>query len=1090
MLPSCTFSTPRLQVAGTGRAVTLRLTVCAMALSAAFAAPANANPLGAAVMAGQASIITQGNQTTVTNSNGAVINWQSFSIGRGEITRFVQPSASSSVLNRVVGNDPSSILGQLQSNGRVFLINPAGILVGAGARIDVGGFVASSLNLRTEDFLANRLNFQATPGAGLVRNEGSITTPQGGQVFMVAPRVENAGSINAPGGEVVLAAGRAVQIGDTASPGVRIEVTGGESAKNLGSVAAEAGRIGLFGALVRNSGTLNASSAVAEGGRILLKSTGSTVIDGDASLVASGTRGGRIEILGMEVAVADRATVDASGRTAGGTVLVGGDYQGKNPEVQNAQVTWVGPQTAIRADATGAGDGGKVVVWSDDTTRAYGSISARGGAVSGNGGLIETSGKRYLDVEGIRVNASSANGQAGTWLLDPEELRIVENGSPGTDTNLTASPNFAPAVTTAVATLSADTLRNAINTNSNVTVATAAGAGSGTGDITFDATSNPIIIAKTGNTFSSTLNINALRNVVFTGGTTSFKTTAGAGSASLSVNLNAGTANSFGGANVFTDAGATVTLDATSTAPVGVAVGNGKVWNNNGTVNLLGNSTIKLPTQTNPFPTPTAMPATFQNNGTFNNSSIASWFILSNSGLQDGKFDNFGTVNTVGGSVEAIFNNNPGATLNALGTTALSLQNAQLMRGTINIPNASGTVWISEYHGTVARFHDTVGLGSGRILVQQGGSTTPEADFQRVRASGLTLQSGTGVVTITNGSSLFGTVTNPGASLNINGGILAVAGDFIVPSGITYAGDAALAAGGNLTLTGLNLTGATNMALGAGGNVVIANSTVNATGSVSIGAGGGVIMSGSNVGSTASNGTSIGAQGFVLMNTGFLGNAAAPTTVATGAANFVNGTVSGSVMTVIANNLLLSQGSTLTASDKFRAVIAKDITLDSTSSSNAILATNEVNLALASPDSFLNLVGSASAPSHIKVNGPAGSATRVLFTNRTSGGLVVDGAPGIGPGSFGSGFRAGAASAALGKDLFVAYGGAFTDVCKVLPGLCVVRAVVNAPPGASQPPKPPPKDDAEGIGSFGDQAPGSGPGAPNQRKRPGVCKAA
>lgn len=1087
MLPSCEFSKSCRPIAGTPRAVALRLTACAMALSAAFVSPAYANPAGAAVMAGQASVITQGKLTTVTNSNGAVINWQSFSIGRDEITRFVQPSASSSVLNRVVGNDPSSILGQLQSNGRVFLINPAGILVGAGARIDVGSFVASSLNLRTEDFLANRLNFQATPGAGLVRNEGAITTPQGGQVFMVAPKVENVGSINAPGGEVVLAAGRAVQIGDTASPGVRIEVTGGESAKNLGSVAAEAGRIGLFGALVKNSGTLNASSAVAEGGRILLKSTGSTVVDGDASLAANGTRGGRIEILGNEVAVADRATLDASGRTAGGTVLVGGDYQGKNPEVQNAHVTWVGPQTAIRADATEAGDGGKVVVWSDDTTRAYGSISARGGAASGNGGLIETSGKRYLDVEGIRVNASSANGQAGTWLLDPEELRIVENGSPGTDTNVTASPNFAPAVTTAMATLSADTLRNAINTNSNVTVATAAGAGAGTGDITFDATSNPIIIAKTGNTFSSTLNINALRNVVFTGGATTFRTTAGAGSASLSVNLNAGTSNTFGGANVFTDAGATVNLDATSTAPVGVAVGNGKVWINNGTVNLGGNSVIKLPTQTNPFPTPTAMPATFQNNGTFNNASTASWFILSNSGLQDGKFDNFGTVNTVGGSVEAIFNNNPGATLNALGTTALSLQNAQLMRGTINIPNASGTLWISEYHGTVARFHDTVGLGAGRILVQAGAA--PEADFQRFSGSGLTLQAGTGVVTITNGTSVFGAVTNPGASLTINGAILAVAGDFVVPSGITYAGNAGLAAAGNLILTGRTIAGATNMALGAGGNVVIGTSTVNATNSVSIGAGGAVILGSSSVGTTSA-GTNVAAAGSILVNLGTLGNSAAPTSLATSAATIDGATVSGSVTSVIANNLLVSGGGTLSASDKLRAVIAKDITVDSASSSSSIRATNDVNLALASPDSLLRLAGSASAPSIVKTTGPAGSAVRVLFSNRTSGGLIVDGAPGIGPGNFGSGFRAGAANAVLGSDLFVAYGGAFTDACKALPGLCVVRAIVNPAPGGSQPPRPPPKDDSEGIGSFGDQAPGAGTGTTNQRKRPGVCKAA
>ncbi len=1088
MSPSSEFSMSCGPMAGTRRAVALRLTACAMALSVAFAAPAHANPAGATVMAGQASIINQGKLTTITNSNGAVINWQSFSIGRDEITRFVQPSASSSVLNRVVGTDPSTILGQLQSNGRVFLINPAGILVGAGARVDVGSFVASSLNLRTEDFLVNRLNFQATPGAGLVRNDGAISTPQGGQVFMVAPKVENAGVINAPGGEVVLAAGRAVQIGDTASPGVRIEVSGGETARNLGGVAAEAGRIGLFGALVKNSGTLNASSAVAEGGRILLKATGSTVVDGDASLVANGARGGRIEILGNEVALADRATIDASGRSGGGTVLVGGDYQGKNPEVQNAQVTWVGPHTVLRAEATETGDGGKVVVWSDDTTRAYGNLSARGGAISGSGGLIETSGKRYLDMEGIRVNASAANGQAGTWLIDPEELRIVENGSPGSNTNVSTPPNFAPVVGTAPATLSADTLRIAINSNTNVTVATAAGAGTGTGDITFDASSGSILISKTGNTFSSTLDINAYRNVIFTGGTTTFRTTAGAGTQSLSINLNAGTSNSIGAANVFTDAGATVNLDATSLASVGIAIGNGKTWINNGTVNLGGKSVIKLPTQTNPFPAPTAMPATFQNNGSFNNASSATNFITSDA--IDGKFDNFGVVNSVLGTLDGIYNNNPGAYLNVLGTGALELKNAQLMRGTIDIQQAGGTLLISQYHGTVTRFHDTIGLGVGRILVQQNGTPAPQADFQRFSGSGLTLQAGTGVVTITNGTSVFGTVTNPGASLSINGGVLAVAGDFIVPSGITYAGNAALAAAGNLIVTGRTISGATNLALGAGGNVVIGTSTINATNSVSIGAGSGVFLGSSSVGTTASAGTSIISGGSVLVNLGTLGNNNAPTSVTTGAATVDGGTVNGNVTSVVAGNLLVTGGGTLSASDKLRAVIAKDITVDSSAGNSSILATNDLNLALASPDSFLNLAGGASGQSRVKVIGPAGSAIRVLFNNRTSGGLIVDGAPGIGPGSFGSGFRAGAANALLGSDLFVAYGGAFTDVCKVLPGLCFVRAIVNAPPGANQPPKPPPKDDAEGIGPFGDQAPGAGAGATNQKKRPGVCKAA
>ena len=102
-----------------------------------------ANPVGPTVVDGSASFSIQGNLLTVTNSPGAILNWHSFSIGQGEITKFIQQSSASVVLNRVVGLDPSSILGALQSSGREFLINPNGIVFGQGAQINVAGLVAS-----------------------------------------------------------------------------------------------------------------------------------------------------------------------------------------------------------------------------------------------------------------------------------------------------------------------------------------------------------------------------------------------------------------------------------------------------------------------------------------------------------------------------------------------------------------------------------------------------------------------------------------------------------------------------------------------------------------------------------------------------------------------------------------------------------------------------------------------------------------------------------------------------------------------------------------------------------------------------------
>ncbi|MBL8381501.1 MAG: filamentous hemagglutinin N-terminal domain-containing protein [Burkholderiales bacterium] len=1001
------------------------LGVLALAVAAAWAQQAHANPAGAAVIAGQAAIVQQGKLTTVTNSNGAVIHWQSFSIGRDEITRFVQPSASSSVLNRVVGSDPSVILGQLQSNGRVFLVNPAGILVGAGARIDVGAFVASSLNLRNEDFLANRLTFEQTPGAGLVRNEGAITTPQGGQVYLVAPRVENAGAITAPRGDVALAAGRTVEIGDTAAPGVRIAVAGGETAANLGSVAAEAGRIGLFGALVKNSGSLNASSAVVEGGRILLKAKTEALVDGNAAIGATGSRGGRIEVTGERVAIADRAVLDASGANGGGTVLVGGDFQGGNPAVGNAAVTWVGGEASLRADATAQGDGGLVVAWADDTARVHGSLTARGAGAAGRGGLVETSGKRTLDVAGVRVDAGGRGG-AGTWLLDPEELRVVNNGSPGTNSNVTGAPNFAPVSSATPAVVSSDTLQSAINAGTSVTLATGAG-GAGTGDIIFDATGAPIVIAKSSNTFSSTLNVNAYRNVVFTGGATTFKTTAGAGTMQFSVNLAAGTGNP-APARVVTDAGATVNLDATTTAPVVVQINNGKTWNNNGTVNLQNYALLRV--------FDGSAYAVFRNAGTFNTSVTGNWFITGNPGTQLGTFDNFGVFNTTGGSIEAIFKNNPGSTLNMVGPNILSLQNAHLVAGAANLP-AGSTLWISEFHGTQALFQGTAISGGGRVLTQGA----VQANFEGVTAPGAQLHVNGGSVSVQNGTSLFNNLNFTAGSLKIDNGILATAADLTVPNGITYVGNVGLASGGILTVpTGLTITAP----------------------SVALAAGTGIDLNGGNVVASA-GALNLATSGLVLVRNG--------------------GTATGRPTRIFANNLVVTGGTVTSVNNPLDIKVNNDLVMNPVSGTALLLSTGSgVNIDLAGPNSRLVLDGTGGGVAHV-VSNAAGGATRINFGTRGEGGIVVDGVRGLGPGPSSAGFYGGGGQpAVLGSNLFVRYGGAVSDVCQTLPGLCVLRPtnILAAP----RPPDPRQvqKDPDEGIGAFGDDA--------AKRRRPGVCKAA
>ena len=184
----------------------LRRNLVALAVSSAFANGAYAAPTNPTVISGSAVFSQAGNALNITNTPGTIINWQGFSIGSAEITRFIQQNNLSSVLNRVTGNEASAILGQLLSNGRVFLINPNGIFVGGGAVIDTAGFAMSSLKLDNADFLAGRFKFEDVPGAGKVINQVTIKAGDGGFVYLVAPQVENHGVITSPSGEIVLAA--------------------------------------------------------------------------------------------------------------------------------------------------------------------------------------------------------------------------------------------------------------------------------------------------------------------------------------------------------------------------------------------------------------------------------------------------------------------------------------------------------------------------------------------------------------------------------------------------------------------------------------------------------------------------------------------------------------------------------------------------------------------------------------------------------------------------------------------------------------------------------------------------------------------
>lgn len=407
-----------------------------------------ANPTGGTVTSGAAAITTNGSTTTINQStNKAIINWQSFSIAAGEKVQFIQPGATSVALNRVVGNSASNIYGTLSANGRVFLINPNGILFAPGAQVNVGGLVASTLNIADSDFLSGNYTFVGSGGS--VINQGTITASD--HAVLIGQQVKNEGVIAAR--VTALAAGSKVGLDFNGDKLLNVTVdTGalGGSAVNTGTITAAGGLVimsagtkdALLNTVVNNSGVIRAQSVNNVNGVIRLE--GGTVLSSgtlDASGKAAGQTGGTVKVLGDTVTLAFGSSIDVSGDAGGGIALIGGAYQGGSSEYA-ATNTAVAAGATITADAITSGNGGQVVVWANDTTNFAGTITARGGSASGNGGSVETSGKQKLTIaDTANVNTLASKGTGGKWLLDPADFTIAASGGDVTGTVLSAQLN-------------------------------------------------------------------------------------------------------------------------------------------------------------------------------------------------------------------------------------------------------------------------------------------------------------------------------------------------------------------------------------------------------------------------------------------------------------------------------------------------------------------------------------------------------------------------------------------------------------------------------------------------------------------------
>ncbi|MEM9217176.1 MAG: CHAT domain-containing protein [Cyanobacteria bacterium P01_F01_bin.150] len=452
-------------------------------------------------------VLTNGDRFTIqggaTSSNGANLfhSFDQFSLDAQQAAIFQSNPEIQNILGRVIGGHSSMVDGLIQVSGsdaNLFLLNPAGILFGPNARLDVlGDFTAttatgigfgdgkwfSSIGVQSagaDDISAfvdnpNLFVFGNTnPSA--IANLGDLSVEQGQRLTLLGGSVLNTGTLSAPGGTITIAAIEGENLVQIRQEGMALglEMETLEPASEL--------RVDAFGSggaiapvdlpTLLTGGTVDTASDVTMAADGSLRLIGSTeaIATAPASITvagianASGATGGNITVLGEQVAVTD-AQFNASGQTDGGTVHIGGERGGQG-HTPTALTTWIGPTTNIIADAQDHGNGGEVVVWADGTTRFDGVISAQGGTVSGDGGFVEVSGADTLLFRGS-VNTLATNGNLGTLLLDPENIIIADGSGANDDTQLGDSQILAGDGGTDTFTISEATLEG-LDGNTNV----------------------------------------------------------------------------------------------------------------------------------------------------------------------------------------------------------------------------------------------------------------------------------------------------------------------------------------------------------------------------------------------------------------------------------------------------------------------------------------------------------------------------------------------------------------------------------------------------------------------------------------------
>ena len=411
-------------------------------------------------------VIHQGNQFNINggslSGNGANLfhSFEKLGLSQGQIINFISNPKIQNILGRVTGGEASFVNGLIQvtgGNSNLFLINPAGIVFGENASLNIPASftatTASSIGFGNQNWLQaiGENQWQTLVGTprdfvfnsenpGSLVNFGNLTVSPGENITLLAGTVLNTGTISAPAGNITIASVTGENLVRLSQDGhlLNLELTSDIPQNNSTFTALS------LPELLTGGNSVSASQVkVNEQGQVILTASGITVPTTPGTTILSGTidvsspnqSGGNLQLTGDRIGLIN-STLNASGLTGGGTILIGGDYKGLG-DFPHAQKTFISPDSFINANALDTGNGGRVIIWSEDLTQVYGNIQVRGGIQNGNGGFVETSSRGILDIN-TAPDISAPVGLGGTWLLDPNNIDIVDDT--GGNTNLNQNP--------------------------------------------------------------------------------------------------------------------------------------------------------------------------------------------------------------------------------------------------------------------------------------------------------------------------------------------------------------------------------------------------------------------------------------------------------------------------------------------------------------------------------------------------------------------------------------------------------------------------------------------------------------------------